>query len=95
MSLGNPVVTTHVGAQGIEALNGEHLLLADEPTQFAEAVDRLLTQADTFGRIRRAARELVETRYDWCIIGNVMNQVIEDLLRQRKLERETHEVSGR
>ena len=42
MSLGLPVVTTSVGAQGLKANSGEHLLIADLPQEFSTAVIDLL-----------------------------------------------------
>jgi polysaccharide biosynthesis protein PslH len=80
MSLGNPVVSTSIGAQGIEAVNGEHFLLADEPEQFANAVEQLLLDAAMFDRIRSAARAFVEQKYEWQVIGQKMNRAIGSLL---------------
>jgi glycosyltransferase involved in cell wall biosynthesis len=62
---GIPVVSTTIGAEGIDARPGEHLLIADEPAAFAEAVGRLLREPDAGERLARAARRLVEARYDW------------------------------
>jgi glycosyltransferase involved in cell wall biosynthesis len=42
MASGVPVVTTSVGAQGLKALSGEHLVIADDPCRFADAVIELL-----------------------------------------------------
>ena len=85
MSLGNPVVSTSLGAQGIEAVDREHLLLADEPTQFAEAVERLLSDAGLFERMRRSARTFVEQTYDWQVVGQTMSRAIDSLLIQSEL----------
>ncbi|MGH8276869.1 MAG: glycosyltransferase, partial [Steroidobacteraceae bacterium] len=41
-ALGAPVVSTTIGAEGIEGVPGEHLLVADEPRQFARSVLELL-----------------------------------------------------
>ena len=35
MALGTPVVATSKGAEGLDAVDGEHLLLADDPATFA------------------------------------------------------------
>jgi len=83
MSLGNPVVSTRIGAQGIDAVHGKHLLLADQPIHFAETVTRLLSDADTFECIRQSARLFVEQRYDWRVIGRMMNDSISSLLVTR------------
>jgi hypothetical protein len=62
---GIPVVSTTIGVEGIEARSGEHLLVADEPAAFAQAVTRVLTDHDLAACLAAAARRLVEERYDW------------------------------
>lgn len=62
---GIPVVSTTVGVEGIDARPEEHLLVGDTPEAFASAVVRLLREPETADRIARAARALVEQRYDW------------------------------
>ena len=62
---GIPVVSTTIGVEGIDARDGEHLLVADDPGQFAAAVIRLLREPATAARLAAAARSLVEERYDW------------------------------
>ena len=42
MALGLPVVTTTVGAQGLNAVSGQHLFIADSPDEFTEALVKLL-----------------------------------------------------
>ncbi|MEI7935832.1 MAG: glycosyltransferase family 4 protein [Verrucomicrobiota bacterium] len=79
MSWGTPVVSTSQGAEGLEAQDGEHLLLADEPEPFIQAVLRLLNDQPLFDSMRHAARHFVEQRYDWDIIGNMANRALEDL----------------
>lgn len=62
---GMPVVSTTVGVEGIDARPGEHLLVADEPVAFAQAVTRLLCDAGEAARLAQAGRRLVEQCYDW------------------------------
>jgi sugar transferase (PEP-CTERM/EpsH1 system associated) len=64
-SRGIPIVSTTVGVEGIDARAGEHLLVADDPRDFAAAVSRLLQDPIEAARLARAGRELVESRYDW------------------------------
>jgi glycosyltransferase involved in cell wall biosynthesis len=70
MSFGNPVVSTSVGASGIEAENDNHILLADDPNAFANQVLKLLQGKLIFDTIRQNARQLVQTIYDWNVIGS-------------------------
>jgi glycosyltransferase involved in cell wall biosynthesis len=65
MAMGKAIVSTTLGAEGIEAVPGRELLLADEPTAFADAVNRLLAEPGLAGRIGRSARQLAVDRYAW------------------------------
>ncbi|MEW6071631.1 MAG: glycosyltransferase, partial [Planctomycetota bacterium] len=62
---GLPVVSTRLGAEGIECADGEHLLLADDPVPMARALERLLADDELAGALAARARRLVEERYDW------------------------------
>lgn len=62
---GLPMVSTRLGAEGIDLVDGEHALLADTPSAFAEASVRLLNDAALRQRLRSQARALAEERYDW------------------------------
>lgn len=60
-----PVVSTTLGAQGLECRDREHLLLADDPESFITAVSELLALPDDRARIGAAGRRLYEERYTW------------------------------
>jgi glycosyltransferase involved in cell wall biosynthesis len=64
MARGLPVVSTTVGCEGIGVVAGHHLLVADTPHAFAEAVIRLLTDDALAASLSRNARALVLERYD-------------------------------
>ncbi len=64
-AMGRPVVSTSIGAAGIEARDGEHLLLADRPETFARAVTRLATEPGLRERLVEQAYALVRDRYQW------------------------------
>jgi glycosyltransferase involved in cell wall biosynthesis len=69
MSAGVPVVSTTIGAEGIKAVPGRHLLLADAPGDFAAAALALLDDPARHEAMRREARNLMERLYDWRVIG--------------------------
>ncbi len=62
---GIPVVSTRVGVEGIDVRAGEHLLVADEPREFADATIKIIQDPSAAARLARAGRQLVESRYDW------------------------------
>ncbi len=62
---GRPVVSTSLGAEGLPVRDGEHLLLADNPEDFAAAVSRLLASPQLRERVGRAGRQLYESQFTW------------------------------
>lgn len=69
MALGTPVVATTKGAEGLDVVDDEHFLRADDPHTFAARTVLLLQNADLRHRLANNARHLVETTYDWSQIG--------------------------
>lgn len=59
-----PVVSTTIGAEGLDVVAGEHLLIADEPEEFAAATVRLFDDADLRVRLTEAAEARYLERYD-------------------------------
>ena len=65
MAMERPIVSTTVGAETLPIRDGEHLLIADTPSQFASAVSRLLDDPG-FGReLGRRAASLVRSEFGW------------------------------
>jgi glycosyltransferase involved in cell wall biosynthesis len=65
MAAGLPIVTTGVGIEGIDAIDGHQVLLADPPGAFTAGVLRLLADPAERRQLGAAARRLAEARYDW------------------------------
>jgi glycosyltransferase involved in cell wall biosynthesis len=60
-----PVVSTSLGAEGLGAEDGRHLLLADGAEPFARAVSRLLQDAGLRQELACAGRALLESQFTW------------------------------
>ena len=75
-----PVVSTSLGAEGIDVRSGEHLLIADAPEQIADAVVRLLADDGLRDRLAAAGRRLVEERYDWEASAELLLECYRELL---------------
>jgi glycosyltransferase involved in cell wall biosynthesis len=65
MAMGKAIVSTTLGSEGIEAVRGRDLLIADQPEAFADAVNRLLGDPELAARIGQSARSLAVERYSW------------------------------
>ena len=64
-SWGLPIVSTRIGAEGIEAVDGVNMLLADTSADFATAVIALLTDPAQNAKIAAGGRQWAVERYNW------------------------------
>jgi glycosyltransferase involved in cell wall biosynthesis len=62
---GIPVVSTAVGAEGIDCRDGEHLLLRDRPSEMAHAIVDIYRDHALRQRLVEGATRLYEARYSW------------------------------
>jgi glycosyltransferase involved in cell wall biosynthesis len=62
---GLPVVSTSIGAEGLGARHGEHLLIADDPAAFAHETLRLLACTDLRSELATAGRLLLDKEFTW------------------------------
>ena len=81
MAMGCPVVSTRLGAEGLDVTPGEHLLIADAAADFAAAILRLLDNGDLAGRLARAAREVVSARFSWPRVTRRFEQICLEAMR--------------
>ena len=83
MSMGKAVVSTSIGAEGLPVNNGEHILLADNPADFAESTIRLLGNASRRTEMGQAARHLVLENYSWATVSKGFAQVLERVMMKQ------------
>lgn len=81
MAMGKAVVSTTLGAEGLEVEHGKHLLLADTPTDFAQVVVGLLRDKSRRMTLGHEARRLVEARYSWDTQAAALDAVLSDLVK--------------
>ena len=74
-----PVVSTTLGADGLDVKDGVHLLLADDEPSIAHACQRLLQNPDLRMRIVDAAEDLYLQRYEWSTVESQLQQLVNDV----------------
>jgi len=84
MALGTPVVSTSKGAEGLDVTHGENILIADDPREFAAQTVRLLRDPELRRHLAENGRRLVEQRYDWRLIGEQFNRLVEAVANKRE-----------
>ncbi|MEO5367769.1 MAG: glycosyltransferase, partial [Magnetococcus sp. WYHC-3] len=77
MAAGVPVVSTRLGAEGIPAVDGRDLLLADRPEEFARAVARVLTDQALAAMLVANGLQFVRQHFDWPVIADRLEAVLE------------------
>jgi sugar transferase (PEP-CTERM/EpsH1 system associated) len=65
MSMGLPMVITPIANEGIQAVDGKHVLIADTPQEFAEHIVHLLRDPKERARIGTAARNFIMENWSW------------------------------
>jgi glycosyltransferase involved in cell wall biosynthesis len=76
---GIPIVSTTIGAEGIDIAPGENIIIADEPRAFAEGVLRLVGDAAAGDQLAANGRAWVEQRYDWRQVYGALDEVYAQL----------------
>jgi polysaccharide biosynthesis protein PslH len=69
LAIGTPVVSTSIGAQGLELVHGANILLADTAAAFAEQTVRALRSSPLRQHLRKKGMAVAKTRFGWKGIG--------------------------
>jgi glycosyltransferase involved in cell wall biosynthesis len=73
-----PLITTKVGAEGLGAVDGKHLLIEDDPKKLAQRAIEVLSSPKKAEQIAIDARELVKDRFSW----EKMSQHLDDIYEE-------------
>lgn len=90
MALGTPVVSSSKGAEGLEVTDGENILIADDPRQFADKVSSLLQSPELRRRLGANGRRLVESKYDWRIVGLQLRRLVDRVGAEQSVQCHVH-----
>lgn len=86
MGGGKAVVTTSVGADGIDGQNGIHFFVADNPRDFAGRIKELLQNPNLRLEMGNAARRLIIEKYTWDKAGASLLEVLRGVIASEKVE---------
>ena len=71
-----PVISTSVGAEGLDVVPGQHLIVADDPGSFAGACVQVATDRALGARLATEGRQLVEERYQWSQVERLVQEIV-------------------
>lgn len=84
-AMAKPIVSTRLGAEGLEFLDGQEIVLEDEPEAFAGAVVNLLGSATDRHRLGQAACKRVEQNYSFPALRASLRQALNAFTREASL----------
>lgn len=79
MMHGLPVVSTRVGTQGMSPVEGQEILVADEPEAFAAAIARLFDDAALWCAMSQAGRQFIERHFGMAAVQTRLDEAFADL----------------
>jgi SAM-dependent methyltransferase len=77
LMVGTPTVATPVAAEGIDVLHERELLVADEPAEFAAAVERLVADEQLWKRLADRGRERIERTHSREAVQRRFREILE------------------
>jgi glycosyltransferase involved in cell wall biosynthesis len=78
-AMAKPVVSTTIGCEGLDAVDGENILVRDDPREFANAVRAVLEDEPLRRRLGAAGRATVERLYSWESVGRELIEAYRDV----------------
>jgi len=84
MALGTPVVATPQASLGLEARDGQNMLIGSSAEDFANKVVRLLSDPTLRQTLSQNGRKLIEEKYDWEVIGQQLDAFIQKSISHHK-----------
>jgi GT2 family glycosyltransferase/glycosyltransferase involved in cell wall biosynthesis len=77
---GTPVVTTPIGAEGLDLVQGEHALIGSDPTDLAAGITRLLTDDDLWRRVASLGADHVDARLRPEVVAPRFHEIVERVM---------------
>ncbi|MFA4948865.1 MAG: glycosyltransferase family 4 protein, partial [Candidatus Krumholzibacteriia bacterium] len=69
MAMGKAIISTTIGAEGLQYSNGDDIIIEDDPARFAQTLVKILRDDALRARIGKSARAHVETHCSWKAVG--------------------------
>jgi glycosyltransferase involved in cell wall biosynthesis len=86
MTCGTPVVASSQAVSALDTRPGGDLLVAEGAEAFAQAVLRLLADADLRARLGADGRRYVEAHHDWRGVAEKLEGIYEEAIEEKKRE---------
>lgn len=82
MAMSKAIISTSVGAEGIDHTDGKDILLKDTPEDFSDAVVNVMNDAALRQKLESGGRDLVEAKYDWRAVTDKLSDVFDQAVNK-------------
>lgn len=79
-AMGKAIVSTSVGCEGLDAVDGHNILIRDDPKEFAAAVTTVLHDPGLRASLASNARVTAVQKYSWGVIGRALRSAYDPIL---------------
>lgn len=75
---GIPTVTTSIGVEGLNLINGEEIFYEDTPLKQVECIKLLMNHEELWTKISKKSRETAIAKYSWAGVLKTIKEVVEN-----------------
>jgi len=86
MAMGKAIISTAIGAEGLDVRDGEDIVLSDDASHFAERVVELLQDKARRDQLGKAAASTAR-KYDWSVVAPRFEEILARVARSPRLAR--------
>ncbi len=79
MAIGKPIVSTSIGAEGINVINMKNIIISDNKENFIKSIKLLFCNKKIRDNLSKNSRKLIEEKYSFEVIEKEINHIIENL----------------
>lgn len=87
MAMKVPVVSTELGAEGLDVEDNKNIMIASDENEFAEKVLTLIRDKKMSEFISVNGKKLIDEKYDWNKLGKKMNDFLNEFVNFAKKEK--------
>jgi len=89
MAMKKPVISTAIGAEGIEVRDNEDILIADDPYDFALNAVKMLENGYLRNRLVENGYKLVRKKYSWVSVVDDLERIYQSMIANENQNRES------
>ena len=83
LAMGKAIISTSIGAEGIDVTDGRDIYLADTAEEFAQKIIELLNDEDKRRRLGEEGLKLVKEKYQWERIAEQIEEEYKKILKEK------------